>query len=61
MEFRVSNWINTQNFEPKFGIQARREKGDKWHHLARQGKALIFDNEEQAKVELEAIKKLSLS
>ena len=55
MKFRVSNWIDTKNLIEKFGVQAR-PAGKAWHHVARDGVALIFDTEAEAQSEVHKLR-----
>jgi len=51
MKFRVSQWVDTSNFDVeelpiRFGVQAN--KGDGWRHVAENGEPLLFETAEDA-------------
>ena len=53
MHFFVHNWINTETFQPMFGLQV--EKDGKVMYVSRGNDALFFDTKEKAQTECDRL------
>jgi hypothetical protein len=54
--YRVSHWYNPDEDRAFFGVQLRNPFTKKWLNAARNGEALFFDKEADAKREIEVLK-----
>lgn len=51
---RVSRWIKTDTMTEQFGVEM--QANGKWHHLAIDGEAALFDTEGAASTRVKAIR-----
>lgn len=58
--FRVHSWINTDTFDPLYGIEARLAPRQ-WCHVVVDGKPLLFKTEDQAHARIASLHTGALS
>ncbi|THK38092.1 hypothetical protein EHS39_11410 [Ensifer sp. MPMI2T] len=54
-KFRVHTWMDTNTFEPVYGVEANVDKG-KWAHVVADCTPLLFNTAAEAKAEIKKLK-----